>query len=517
MSHSTSEPVVVGQGPLGIEALIQVAVHGAKVRLCEDPAWRKQMAACEALVAKAVADGTPIYGVTTGFGSNCGARISAQSMLALGEGLLRFHGCGTGPALPVATVRGAMLCRILCLGLGYSGVRVALLERLVEFLNRHITPVVPAQGSVGASGDLTPMSYVAATLAGQREVFFQGQRMPAARALELSGLAPFVFAVKEPISMLNGTPIMTGGAIMVVAQCRRIVAAATRATALSVHAMAGHEHHLHPVLFKAKPFPGQSEVASQLRGLMRCAGDVHEAEVPESLQDPYSLRCAPHVIGVLTDALAWVERWVEIEAGGASDNPLFDPDSGRPLMGGNFYGGHIAFAMDSVKAAVASVADLCDRQAALLVDPRMNRGLPAQLAVPVENGFTPRHGFKGMQITLSALTAEALQATMPAASFSRSTESHNQDKVSMGTIAAREALRVCDLVGHAVAVHLLVAAQACELRGGLPGRPAIQTIVAEIRSISPGLEDDRPLDVDIEAVYQAVVAGPLGQRVEAEG
>jgi len=517
MSHSTSEPVVVGQGPLGIDTLIQVAVHGAKVRLCEEPAWLKQMAACEALVAKAVADGTPIYGVTTGFGSNCGARISAQSVLALGEGLLRFHGCGTGPALPVAAVRGAMLCRILCLGLGYSGVRVALLQRLVEFLNRQITPVVPSQGSVGASGDLTPMSYVAATLAGQREVFFTGQRMPAARALELNGLAPFEFAVKEPISMLNGTPIMTGIAIMVAEQCRRIVAAATRATALSVHAMAGHEHHLHPVLFKAKPFPGQGEVASHLRALMRCEGDVHEAEVPESLQDPYSLRCAPHVIGVLTDALAWVERWVEIEAGGASDNPLFDPESGRPLMGGNFYGGHIAFAMDAVKAAVASVADLCDRQAALLVDPRMNRGLPAQLAVPVENGFAPRHGFKGMQITLSALTAEALQATMPAASFSRSTESHNQDKVSMGTIAAREALRVCDLVGHAVAVHLLVAAQACELRGGLPGRPALQSIVAQIRGISPGLEDDRPLDGDIEAIYQSVAAGPLGQRVEARG
>jgi histidine ammonia-lyase len=186
-------------------------------------------------------------------------------------------------------------------------------------------------------------------------------------------------------------------------------------------------------------------------------------------------------------------------------------------MGGNFYGGHIAFAMDSVKAAVASVADLGDRQAALLVDPRMNRGLPAQLAVPVENGFAPRHGFKGMQITMSALTAEALHATMPVASFSRSTESHNQDKVSMGTIAAREALRVCDLVGHALAVHLLVAAQACELRGGLAGRPALQSIVAQIRGISPGLEDDRPLDGDIEAVYQSVLTGSLGQRVEAGG
>ena len=507
---------MVGPGPLGIDTFIEVAVRWGKVRLSDDPAWLRRMAACEARLAKAVADETPIYGVTTGFGSNCGARITAERALAMGEGLLRFHGCGTGPALPVAAVRGAMLCRILCLGLGYSGVRAALLGRLTDFLNHGITPVVPAQGSVGASGDLTPMSYVAAALSGQRDVFFAGERMPAARAIERAGLPAFTFAVKEPISILNGTPIMTGVAIMVVDQCRRILAAATRATAMAVHAMAGHEHHLHPVLFAAKPFPGQAAVAAQLRSLMRAQGDVHEAEVPESLQDPYSLRCAPHVLGVLADALAWVERWVEIEASGASDNPLFDPESGAPLMGGNFYGGHIAFAMDAVKAAVASIADLCDRQGALLVDPRFSRGLPAQLAVPVENGFAPRHGFKGMQITLSALTAEALQASMPVASFSRSTESHNQDKVSMGTIASREALRVCELVGRAVSVHLLIAAQACELRGGVPGRPGIDAAVQAIRGLSPGVVDDRPLDCDIGAVYQAVAGGALGQPVAAE-
>jgi histidine ammonia-lyase len=511
ISHDISGPIVVGPGPLPIDAFIQVAVHGGEVRLSEDPAWLRRMAACEARLAKAVAEETPIYGVTTGFGSNCGARISAESALALGEGLLRFHGCGAGAALPVAAVRGAMLCRILCLGLGYSGVRVALLGRLADFLNHGITPVVPAQGSVGASGDLTPMSYVAASLVGEREVFYRGEQMPAARAIELAGLPTFSFAVKEPISILNGTPIMTGLAVMVVDQCRRILAAATRATAMAVHAMAGHEHHLHPVLFAAKPFPGQAAVAARLRALIRAEGDVHEAEVPESLQDPYSLRCAPHVLGVLADALAWVERWVEIEGSGVSDNPLFDPESGEPLMGGNFYGGHIAFAMDAVKAAVASVADLCDRQGALLVDPRFNRGLPAQLAVPVADGLAPRHGFKGMQITLSALTAEALQATLPVASFSRSTESHNQDKVSMGTIASREALRVCDLVGHAVAVHLLMAAQACELRDGLSGRPAIAAAVRAIRDLSPALADDRPLDRDIEAVYQAVASGALGQ------
>jgi histidine ammonia-lyase len=511
------EPLVIGPEPLAVDALIRVAVGGAAVRLSEDPAWLARMAASEQQVARAVAAETPIYAVTTGFGSNCGARISADSIAALGAGLLRFHGCGTGSALPVAAVRAAMLCRVLCLGRGYSGVRVALLRRLVDFLNHGITPVVPAQGSVGASGDLTPMSYVAAALAGEREVFLQGRRMPAAEALALVGLPPFAFAVKEPIAMLNGTPVMTGVAIVVVDQCRRILAAATRATALALHALAGHAHHLHPALFEAKPFPGQKTVATHLRTLLRSQGPIAESQVPESLQDPYSLRCAPHVLGVLADALVWVERWVEIEAGSATDNPLFDRECDAPLMGGNFYGGHIAFAMDSVKSAVASVADLVDRQAALLVDPRFSRELPALLAAPSKNGGAPRHGFKGMQITLSALTAEALQASMPAASFSRSTESHNQDKVSMGTIAAREALRVSDLVARAVAIHLLAAAQACELRGGLAARPGVAALVNAVRELSPALADDRCLDADIEMVAAAVAEGGLGQTLDGAG
>lgn len=516
MSSFLSPTLVVGASPLSVDDLIRVSVHGEAVRLPDDAGWFERMQAGQERLAKAIAGGIPIYGVTTGFGSNCGTRVSSDGMLALGQSLMRFHGCGAGPCLPIVAVRGAMLCRIQCLGLGYSGVRVALLRRLVDFLNFHITPVVPAQGSVGASGDLTPMSYVAAALTGQREVFFHGERMPASRAIATAGLEPFELDVKEPISMMNGTPIMTGVAIQVVDQCRRILAAATRASAMSLHAMAGHVHHLHPVLFDAKPFPGQKTVAARLRGLCRAHGSVHEAEVPDSLQDPYSLRCAPHVLGVLADALVWVERWVEIEASGGTDNPIFDPDSGRPLMGGNFYGGHIAFAMDAVKAAVASVADLLDRQAALLVDPHFNRGLPAHLATPAPTGAAPRHGMKAMQITLSALTAEALQATMPAASFSRSTESHNQDKVSMGSIAAREALRVCDLVRHAVAVHLLAAAQACELRGGLAARPGVAAAVAAVRAHSPSLEDDRPLEADILAVQRAVAEGALGMPVHQE-
>jgi histidine ammonia-lyase len=491
-----------------MDEMIRVAIHGRPVRLTDDDALTQRLGLSRQHLAKAIANGTPIYGVTTGYGANCATRIPPDQSQLLGARLLRFHGCGTGPALPEACIRAAMLSRILCFSLGYSGVTIGLLQQLVAFLNQQITPVVPAQGSVGASGDLTPMSYVAAAVAGERDVFYRGERMPAARALELAGLSPYRYEIKEPISMLNGTPIMTGVGIIVVDRLRKILRAATSATAMSVHALIGHAHHMHPTIFEAKPHPGSTAVARELRDMLACAAEAPESDAPSALQDPYSLRCAPHVLGVLADALPWVQRWLEIEAHSASDNPIFDPPTGAVLMGGNFYGGHVAFAMDSVKAAAASVADLCDRQVALLIDPRFSRGLPAQLGTEDAPG---RHGFKGLQITMSALTSEALGATMPAASFSRSTESHNQDKVSMGTVAARDALRVCDLVEKVVAIGLMVSAQACEIRGSVGARPKIAQLVATVRRWSPLLEEDRCLDEDLSKVADGIASGAFGE------
>ncbi len=513
--------VLVGEGPLSLDALIRVAVHGARVRLPTRGHLQEHLGRSRQHLASALESGTAVYGVTTGFGANCGSRFSREQSLAVGASLLRFHGCGVGPALPIEAVRAAMLTRIQCFMRGYSGVGEALVLQLAAFLNAGITPVVPALGSVGASGDLTPMSYVAAALAGEREVFFRDERMPAARALEAAGLAAHRFEPKEPLSLMNGTAAMTGVAIVVADRCRRIQRAATRATALAQHALLAHEHHLHAALFEAKPFPGQSAVAAELRHLMDSQGRAGECEAPDALQDAYSLRCAPHVIGVLADALLWIERWIVIEANSATDNPLFDPASGRPLMGGNFYGGHIAFAMDALKGAVASVADLCDRQVAWLVDARTNRGLPANLspahtpagAAPGHTGpAAPRHGFKAAHIACSALTAEALQATMPAASFSRSTESHNQDKVSMGSIAARDALRVVELVEHVLAIALMVGAQGCELRGTVGVRPAIRHLVDTVRRYSSFLTDDRCLDAEIASLAEAIARGPLGDE-----
>ena len=204
------------------------------------------------------------------------------------------------------------------------------------------------------------------------------------------------------------------------------------------------------------------------------------------------------------DALSWIKKWVEIEANSSNDNPIFDPRTGQVLMGGNFYGGHIAFAMDGLKAALASVADMCDRQVMLLVNPHVNRGLPGDLVGITEKGNGLFHGFKAMSISSSALAAEALKETMPAASFSRSTESHNQDKVSMGTIAARDAERICTLTERVVSIHLLAAAQACYLRKNISVRPLLSNALKKIRSVSMPVMEDRPLDKDIEKMCVAI-------------
>jgi len=222
------------------------------------------------------------------------------------------------------------------------------------------------------------------------------------------------------------------------------------------------------------------------------------------LQDPYSVRCAPQIAGVLYDALTWIRQWVETEANSSNDNPIFDPQTGQPLMSGNFYGGHMAFAMDALKAALASVADMSDRQMALLVDPLLNRGLPADLVRVTGEESVFHYGFKAMSLSTSALAAEALKLTMPAASFSRSTESHNQDKVSMGTIAARDAERICTLTERVCAIHLLAAAQACDIRGNVQVRPFLARACEKIRLVSAPVVEDRPLDADIEDMCAAI-------------
>ncbi len=501
---SSQKPVVIGEGDLTPAQVVAIARGKERVRISTNKDFTGRMKRSQKILQHALDAGEPVYGVTTGYGAACGNRIQKHKTEELGSNLIKYHGCGTGEPLGVEEVRASLMCRLACFAQGHSGVSVNLLQALADFLNKGITPVVPSLGSVGASGDLTPMSYIAACLSGDREVLYKGRRMHSRNALSLAGLSPYRFLPKEPLGMMNGTSVMTGIAALVLDKSRVIADAALAATALSLHAIIGHERHFHSAVVNSKPHPGQHSTGERLRGLLACVDCPPESGRENDLQDPYSTRCAPQILGVVYDAFEWIGQWVHREINSSNDNPLSDGDNEEVFMGGNFYGGHIAYAMDALKSALASVADMADRQMALLVDPRYNRGLPANL-VKVKGDKQPlHHGFKGMQITASALTAEALKNTMPAASFSRSTESHNQDKVSMGTIAARDASRQCDLVSRAVAIHLMAAVQACELRGNLDRRPALASLVKEVRKVVKETVFDRPMDRDIEALVGAL-------------
>ncbi len=497
-----------------LEEIVSVARNKKRIRISTDSAFIDKIERSRSMLADAVNRDIPVYGVTTGYGKSCGKRLPKDKVIRKnGASPLHFHGCGTGEPLGIEETRAAMVCRLLCLARGYSGVSLLLLEKVAAFLNSGITPVVPSEGSVGASGDLTPMSYIAATLAGDREVFYRGRRMPAAEAIRRAKLTPYAFQMKEHLSMMNGTSIMTGIAAIAVERTVRILEAAVCATALTLHALKGKAHHFHPIIGEAKPFPGQIRIAQKLIRLLQTKADLSKLEEnsPESLQDPYSIRCTPQIAGVLDDALQWISAWVTTEANSSNDNPIFDPETGMPLMSGNFYGGHMAFAMDALKSAVASLADMSDRQITLLVTPQHNRGLPADLVGVRGEDAVFHHGFKAMSITASALAAEALKNTMPAGSFSRSTESHNQDKVSMGTIAARDAARVCTLTERVMAIHLIAAAQACELRGNIRYRPQLKTLLKHIRKIAAPTREDRPMDSDIECMVQSIVYSDIFQ------
>ncbi len=502
MKRATKSPVRVGQARLTIEDVVAVAKAGRPVALPSSPAYRRRIRAGADFLRRVLAEGRCVYGVNTGYGDNCTTAIPDGLVAGLPDNLIRYHGVGTGAPLPADATRAVLACRLNSLALGYSGVRPELLDLLVGMLNRDVLPRIPSEGSVGASGDLTPLSYVAATMTGKRRASHAGAMMASSAALRKAGLKPLALAPKEGLALMNGTAVMTGLACLAYDRAAYLSKVASRVTALVSYALDGNPGHFDRGLFAVKPHLGQQRVAAWLRADLGVRGRAEAGRI----QDRYSVRCAPHVIGVLEDALTWVRRDLENEINSANDNPLVDPRTRRILHGGHFYGGHVGFAMDALKLAVASVADLLDRQLALLVDARYSQGLPANLAGGSGADAALRHGFKALQISCSAWTAEALKLTMPATAFSRSTECHNQDKVSMGTIAARDCLRVLELGEQVVAALLLAGAQGVALRAALPGArapsPAIRRAARDIEAAHGRQGADRELDLIVEACVE---------------
>ncbi|MFT3761467.1 MAG: aromatic amino acid ammonia-lyase [Pseudoxanthomonas sp.] len=507
MSAKSIEPptVVFGGNALRIEDVVALSRRDAKAELSADAAFRERIGKGAAFLDRVLEEDGVIYGVTTGYGDSCTTAIPAELVRELPHHLFAYHGCGLGRFLDAGETRAVLAARLASLSHGMSGVSVALLEGIEGFLRHDVLPLIPAEGSVGASGDLTPLSYVAAALCGEREVLHEGVRKPAAAALAAIGMQPLTLRPKEGLAIMNGTAVMTGLACLAWRRAEYLSRLATRLTAYNVLASAGNAHHFDEVLFAAKPHPGQAQVAARLRA------DLHSDRPPRNeqrLQDRYSLRCAPHVIGVLEDALPFLRQLIETELNSANDNPLIDPERGQILHGGHFYGGHVALAMDTLKNAVANVADLLDRQLALLVDARYSHGLPANLSASAGPRAAINHGLKALQISASAWTAEALKSTLPASVFSRSTECHNQDKVSMGTIAARDCLRVLELTEQVVAAMLIAARQGVELRrridprAVLAGDPA--RMFEDLRQRIALVEEDRALDGELLSLLDAI-------------
>ncbi|MCA8061986.1 HAL/PAL/TAL family ammonia-lyase [Burkholderia sp. AU38729] len=503
--------VVVGGRHLTIEDVVAIARDGVPVALSGEPGWRARIERGATWLRDYLASGGTLYGVTTGYGDACVVEVPASLVEALPLQLTRYHGCGMGDRFDATQTLAIIVARLNSLAFGYSGVRLLLLERLADLVNYRILPRIPSEGSVGASGDLTPLSYVAAALVGERTVVFDGGEHDARAAWQAIARAPLTLAPKEGLALMNGTAVMTGLACLAFARADHLTRIAARLTALTTVALDGRAGHFDARLFDAKPHAGQAEAAAWIRADL--AG--RDESPARRLQDRYSVRCAPHVIGVVRDALSWMRRDIENELNSANDNPLIDPDEGCVLHGGNFYGGHIAFAMDALKAAVANLADLMDRQLALLVDDKFSNGLPRNLTGAAPDRAAINHGFKAVQISSSAWTAEALKHTMPASVFSRSTESHNQDKVSMGTIAARDCLRVLTLTEQVAAAHVLASVQAVRLR--LRDDPetqlssALRSFIDEVGRESPPVIEDRPLEAELRALTARLAAcAPIG-------
>ncbi len=505
MHLTESDPIVFDGSRISIDDVVALALQPRSAQLSTEPTFHARISSGPDFLDRLLAEDGVIYGVTTGYGDSCTVSIPPTLVNELPHHLYSYHGCGLGRFLTPEETRAVLVARLASLARGMSGVSVALLQQIETLLRHDILPLIPAEGSVGASGDLTPLSYLAAALCGERDVLYQGAVRPAAEVLASLGIAPLRLRPKEGLAIMNGTAVMTALACLAWRRASYVSQLATRLTAMNVWASAGNAHHFDETLFSVKPHAGQQRVAAQVRADLLCD---QPSRNEQRLQDRYSLRCAPHVIGVLEDALPFFRTQIENELNSANDNPIIDAENERVLHGGHFYGGHIAFAMDGLKNAVANVTDLLDRQLALLVDTRFNHGLPSNLSGATGARAPINHGLKALQISVSAWTAEALKQTMPASVFSRSTECHNQDKVSMGTIAARDCLRVLELTEQVVAAMLIAARQAVALRQRDPAAVALPTPLAQMQAdLSDRIAlvtEDRALDKDLVLLLAAI-------------
>ncbi|HZW60510.1 MAG TPA: histidine ammonia-lyase, partial [Woeseiaceae bacterium] len=460
------------------------------------------IAASNALIQKVLASGKTVYGVNTGFGQLAQVRIGSDDLAKLQQNLVASHAVGVGPLLPDATVRLILVLKIAALSQGYSGVRAALVEALCALVEHEIYPSIPAKGSVGASGDLAPLAHLAGALLGIGEVSVDGQVMSASDALAEAGLEPLALAPKEGLALLNGTQVSTALALSAVFRTEHVLAAAITAGAMAADAIKGSDTPFDERIQRLRGQRGQIEVAALLRQLM-AGSEIRASHLDCSrVQDPYSIRCQPQVVGACVDVLRHVAGVLETEANAVTDNPLVFAASGEVLSGGNFHAEPVALAADYLALAIAEIGALSERRIALLIDSHLS-GLPAFLVR--EGGLNS--GFMMPQVTAAALASENKSLAHPASVDSLPTSANQEDHVSMATFAAHRLHTMLDNVACIVAIEVLAAAQGIEFHHPQKSSPTIETIIQQIRHFSPAYDSDRSLSAEIEQIATLIDGG----------
>jgi histidine ammonia-lyase len=492
-------------GALRLEDL--TAIHAGGVALQLDDSARPAIAASAAAVARAARGAQPVYGVNTGFGKLASTRIGAGDLAALQLNLIRSHAVGVGEPLAPAVVRLMLALKAASLARGYSGVRQQVIDTLLAVYNANLVPYVPSQGSVGASGDLAPLAHLTLALLGEGDMLVDGKRAPAAPLLAAAGIAPLTLEAKEGLALINGTQASTALALHALFTFEPVLEAALVIGALTVDAARGSDDPFDPRIHALRGHPGQRDVAQYYRALL--AGSAIRAshrEGDDRVQDPYSLRCQPQVVGACLDQLRHAALVLLREANAVTDNPLVFAADGALLSGGNFHAEPVALACDAMAVAIAEVGALAERRIAMLIDAGVSR-LPPFLTADagLNSGFMIAH------VTAAALASENKSAAHPASVDSLPTSANQEDHVSMATFAARRLLPMIANTAHILGIELLAAAQGIDFLRPLRSSAPLEAAHAMLRQHCPRLEQDRFLAPDIERATRLVTEGALSQ------
>jgi histidine ammonia-lyase len=508
--------LILGEGPIGLKEIKRAVFHREPVALCDDA--KERVEASAELIRRKAESGEAVYGVTTGFGANRNYVIPASQARDLQEKLLMSHACGVGAPLSPTVVRAMMLLRINALAQGYSGIRLKTLELLIEMLNRGVHPVVPELGSVGASGDLCPLAHMCLPMIGLGEVEIDGERVAGEQALRRAGLEPVKLTYKEGLALLNGTQAMTALGVVAAQRFGDLLNASDVVGAMSFDAVAGRMEALDPRIHEVRGRKGQSQVATNMRRLLaesELAGAERgaiEGKV-EYVQDSYCLRCMPQVHGACRDVLEHVCEVLVTEASAVTDNPLVFPpkgdesgDDGAVLSGGNFHGEPVAMAMDYLKVAIAELGNIAERRCAKLTDKYFSEGLPAFL---VQNSGL-NSGMMIPQYVAAALVSENKTEAFPASVDSIPTSANMEDHVSMGMHAGLHAFRILENVERVVAIELLIAGQALDMRRGYRKGKGTQAALNLLREVVDYMDEDRVMYPDIAAAVALIQSRKVG-------